>query len=220
MKTIASNSYDQTLNAYINTLYGYTFNISNLSTYTVYNDSILVAKPTILNHFLPFFKSYSIKMKIDEKYYQKPNLFALDYYGSSELEWLVLYVSGISHPIDFNHSIIDVLPVSMLNDLNKLVTLYKKEVQESRNKPEAYTSSTIDLTRQVGFIEERYIYKNDKNLFDKLLTSSSKNRLNFVTTGHVKPDPISNPTTTTRTIINSGGVGSTNRFLESVLSSD
>jgi hypothetical protein len=86
MTTIASNKFDQTINAYIDTMYGYIFSIDNLSTYTVYNDSILVAKPTILQKFLPYFKLYAEKITLDPKYYQKPNLFALDYYGAAELE--------------------------------------------------------------------------------------------------------------------------------------
>lgn len=86
MKTIATINFDQTTNAYISTMYGYLFNIGNLSTYTAYNDSILVAKPTILTNFLPFFKSYAVRMTVDKKYYQKPSLFALEYYGAAELE--------------------------------------------------------------------------------------------------------------------------------------
>lgn len=211
MKTIATNGFDQTLNAYINTMYGYIFNIGNLSTYTVYNDSILVGKPTILNDFLPFFKSYSIKVTLEDKYYQKPNLFALDYYGAAELEWLVLYVSGISHPIDFTHSIIDVLPVNMLNDINKLVTLYKKEVQESKIKPMAYTSANIDISRQAGFIEERYIYKNDSNLVDKVLKSAATNRLDSSTTGNIFHGGVDRLAVTTPTVTTIH----TNRIVES-----
>lgn len=219
MKTIATNNYDQTVNGYINTLYGYVFSIGNLSTYTVYNDSVLVAKPTILNSFLPFFKAYAEKVTLDKKYYQKPNLFALDYYGAAELEWLVLYVSGISHPIDFTVSIIDVLPVNMLNDINKLITLSKKDVQDSKNKPEAYMSGNIDITKQEGFIQERYIYKGDSNLLAKLLSSASKNRLDSVTTGNVMPV---NKTDTTKpkTNIFVGTTRNTNRFIESQMFSN
>jgi len=65
----------------------------------------------------------------------------------------------------------------MLGDLNKLITLYKKEVQDSKTNPKAYTSSNIDISRQAGFIEERYIYKNDTNLVNKILARASANRL-------------------------------------------
>jgi phosphorylcholine metabolism protein LicD len=87
-----------------------------------------------------------------------------------------LCVSGIPHPIDFTHAIIDVLPVSILSDLNKLITLYKKEVQDSKLNPEKYTDSNIDTSRQEGFIAERYIYKNDSRLIEKIISSASKNR--------------------------------------------
>lgn len=177
MKTIATPKFDQTINSYINTMYSYMFSIGNLSTYTVYDDKFLVAKPTILQMFLPFFKNYAKKINVDPKYYQKPNLFALDYYGAAELEWLVLFVSGIGHPVDFNRPIIDVLPISILNDLNKLITLYKKEVQNSKNYPESYTSKNIDINKQVGYVEKRYLYKRDANLMKKLISSASKNRI-------------------------------------------
>ena len=85
MKTIATKGYDQTINAYIDSLYDYMFNIGGLSTFSLYNN-ILVSKPTILNNYLPYFKPYAIKKAVDKKYYQRPNLFALDYYGASELE--------------------------------------------------------------------------------------------------------------------------------------
>src|SRR5690606_25645678 len=90
----------------------------------------------------------------------------------------VLYVSGISHPIDFVVNIIDVLPVNMLSDLNKLIILYKNEVQNSKRQPISYTSKDIDISRQVGFIEERYTFKNNKNLTSKLIDSINRNRLN------------------------------------------
>jgi len=86
MRTIATASFDQTLNTYISTMYGYMFSIGNLSTYSTYNDSIIVSKPTILSDFLPFLKNYAIKVELDKKYYQRPNLFALEYYGAAELE--------------------------------------------------------------------------------------------------------------------------------------
>jgi hypothetical protein len=207
MKTIASNKFDQTVNGYINSLYGYIFNIGNLSTYTVYEDKFLVSKPTILQRFLPFFKYYATKITLDPKYYQKPNLFALDYYGSSELEWLVLFVSGVSHPIDFNLPIIEVLPVNILNDLNKLITLYKGEVQNSKNNPDAYTSKNIDISRQSGFIEERYLYKNTSNLTEKLLSLTSKNRLPNTSTIIRTESPTPTPNTNRFIEGNTTGVG-------------
>lgn len=210
MKTIATNKFDQTVNSYINTMYGYIFNIGNLSTFTVYEDNILVSKPTILQKFLPFFKSYAVKVALDKKYYQRPNLFALDYYGASELEWLVLFVSGISHPIDFNVPIIEVLPVNMLNDINKLVTLHKAEVEFSKNSPEAYTSKNIDISRQTGFIEERYLYKNTSNITEKLLALTTKNRLTTASTSVASTKPATSNT----------NAGNTNRHVERINNSN
>jgi hypothetical protein len=85
----------------------------------------------------------------------------------------VLFAAGVNHPIDFTLPIIDVLPVSMLNDLNKLIILYKNDVQRSKDIPDAYTSENIDISKQIGFIEERYIYKNNFNL----LAITTKNRI-------------------------------------------
>ena len=205
MKTIATNKFDQTINSYLNTMYSYIFNIGNLSTFTVYEDNILVSKPTILQKFLPFFKPYVIKVTLDKKYYQRPNLFALDYYGASELEWLVLFVSGISHPIDFTVPIIEVLPVNMLNDINKLITLYKVEVEFSKNNPEKYTSKNIDISRQAGFIEERYIYKNTSNMTEKILALTALNRISKTPTN----------VAWTRPVTSNANTGHTNRSLES-----
>lgn len=174
MKTIASTGYEQTVNNYINSLYDYMFNIGNLSTFSVYNN-ILVSKPTILNRFLPYLKPYATKKVVDKKYYQRPSLFALDYYGSPELDWLVLYISGISNPIDFNVPIIDVLPINILNDLNKLIILNKEEVDLSKYKPKIFTSDNIKIEKQIGFIEERYKYKSDGNMNDLLISKRIEN---------------------------------------------
>lgn len=174
MKTIATKGYDQTINAYIDSLYDYMFNIGGLSTFSLYNN-ILVSKPTILNNYLPYFKPYAIKKVVDKKYYQRPNLFALDYYGASELEWLVLYISGISDPIDFNFPIIDVLPVNILNDINKLVILSKDEVERSKRNPSKFTSDSIKIEKQIGFIEERYKFKSDSNMNDMLIAKRLQN---------------------------------------------
>lgn len=175
MKTIATKGYDQTINAYIDSLYDYMFNIGGLSTFSLYNN-ILVSKPTILNNYLPYFKPYAIKKAVDKKYYQRPNLFALDYYGASELEWLVLYISGISDPVDFNFPIIDVLPVNILNDINKLVILSKDEVERSKRSPSKFTSDSIKIEKQIGFIEERYKFKSNTNMNDMLIAKRLQNR--------------------------------------------
>lgn len=175
MKTIATKGYDQTINAYIDSLYDYMFNIGGLSTFSLYNN-ILVSKPTILNNYLPYFKPYAIKKAVDKKYYQRPNLFALDYYGASELEWLVLYISGISDPVDFNFPIIDVLPVNILNDINKLVILSKDEVERSKRNPSKFTSDNIKIEKQIGFIEERYKFKSNTNMNDMLIAKRLQNR--------------------------------------------
>lgn len=178
MKTIASIKHDQTINSYLSTLFSYPFALSNLSTFSVYNDSIIVSNTTIFNNFLPFFKSYSVKLRLDPRYYQKPNLLALEYYGAAELEWLVLMVSGISNPIDFTVPVIDILPVSMLKDLNKLITLHREDVQFSKNNPERFSSDSINIEQQVGFLQESYMYSNESRLISTLIDSSTKNQLN------------------------------------------
>lgn len=173
MKTIASKSYEQTINAYLDSLYDYMFNIGGLSTFSIY-DGRLVAKPTILNKYLPYFKSYAIRVNVDKKYYQRPSLFALDYYGAAELDWLVLYVSGVSNPIDFTLPIIDVLPVNILSDINKLIILNKNVVEESKVNPVEFSSGDIRVEKQVGFIEERYRYRSNKNMNDLLINERIK----------------------------------------------
>jgi len=107
----------------------------------------------------------------------------------------------------------------MLNDINKLITISKKEVQDSKNNPLSYTSRNIDISRQAGFIEERYLYKNDSNLVAKLISSSAKNRLDSVTTGNTTVVNNTQAFNTEKPKANDApisGTGNTNRLVESV----
>ena len=175
--TIASKKYEQDLGSYITSLYGYTFSLGNLSTFLLYDNEYIISKPYILMDYLPFFKQYSIRIELEQKYHQKPNLFAYDYYGSSELEWLVLFISGIGSPIDFNTNHIDVLPVNILTDINKLIVISKDEVNNSKYNPVKIERPLIDLSKQ------EYMYNNEFNLMDYI---TKFNLMDYITKNSLK----------------------------------
>ena len=112
--------------------------IDNISMYSNYLDIAMLPDGFILDDYKDYFDQFVEEITLDEKYYYTPTLFANDYYGTSELDFLVLYFANMSSLFDFKTTTIKVLPITSLTDLNKLIVEYKTQVKNSKAYPTKY----------------------------------------------------------------------------------
>ena len=77
-------------------------------------------------------------VELDEKYYYSPQAFAEDYYGTADLDFLVLYFARIDSMFSFNRKKIRVLKRERLSDINRIIVKNKERVKENRSNPTVY----------------------------------------------------------------------------------
>ena len=127
--------------------------IDNISLYSNYLDIAILPDGLILDDYRDYFEQFLETIELDEKYHYTPTLFAYDYYGAAELDFLVLYFANMSSLFEFNTKTISVLPPTSLVDLNKLVVEYKNDVKNSKLNPIKYEEfPSIEINKK-GFIK-------------------------------------------------------------------
>lgn len=123
--------------------------------YCVYENASIVQLDLLLNKYQSYFSQFLVEVKVDEKYYYSPQMFAQDYYGDPGLDYLVMYFSNIMSNFEFNKPKIKVLNYSKLKDINLLYTKYRKEIDDSKSNPPVYTYNDTKNTE----ISAKYLQK-------------------------------------------------------------
>jgi len=78
--------------------------------------------------FYDLLEGYTIRVEMTEKYKYRPEVVAADYYGNSDLWWLVLYMSKITKHEEFNIPVFKILDPHCLNDLFEIIERSEKEI--------------------------------------------------------------------------------------------
>ena len=99
---------------------------------------MIIPVENILDKYRDYFENFLEDTTINENYFYSPAAFAENYYGTPDLDFIVLYFAKMTSIFEFNKKNIKVLPNSRLTELNQLFVKYKAEVEESRNSPEEY----------------------------------------------------------------------------------
>ena len=94
----------------------------------------------ILDNYRDYFDKYLITVDVAKKFYYQPAAFAENYYGTPDLDFLVLYFARMSTMFDFNKPKIKVIPRARLLEINRLFTEYQDDVKNSYNNPSEYAS--------------------------------------------------------------------------------
>ena len=92
----------------------------------------------ILDYYRDYFDQFLVEEELDPKYWYQPAYFAEDYYGTPDLDFLVLYFARISTLLDFKKKKIKVLPNARLPEINKLFVENRVLVNKSFNTPLSY----------------------------------------------------------------------------------
>ena len=111
------------------------YTIDKTLLYCNYNDENIISFGNIMDNYRDYFEQYLVEVDVPKKFFYQPAAFAENYYGTPDLDFLVLYFAKILTLFDFNKEKIKVLPKSRLLELNKLFIQYKGEVDKSYREP-------------------------------------------------------------------------------------
>ena len=144
-----------TVKSQYNLLSADSWNIDRTLMYCNYDNAAIIQDEIILDKYMSYFSTTLIEVDVDEKYYYSPHLFASDYYGDPGLYFIVLYFANMTSIFDFNKPKITVLPYERINDLNKLFSKYRKEVDANKKNPPLYNSSDMeDIKTHASYLEK------------------------------------------------------------------
>jgi hypothetical protein len=144
---------EKTIKSTMRALPGDFWSIDNISLYGNYNNIAMIPDGFILDNFRDHFEQYLEVIELKEEFFYSPTLFSEFYYGTPDLDFLVLYFAKIPTLFEFNKSRITVLPITALTDLNKVIIAYKNEVRNSKSNPTLYEPfSKIDSILE-GYIK-------------------------------------------------------------------
>ena len=115
------------------------FTIDKCIEYCFYgNKDYAIAFNFILTNYRDYFDEYLTTVDVPSEYYYQPGRFAEMYYGTADLDWLVLYFANMTSLFEFNKPTISILPKSRLLDINTLMVQYRAEVEEYYTNPARY----------------------------------------------------------------------------------
>jgi hypothetical protein len=135
---------------------GDAWKIDNFSLYSNYLGTVILPDGFILDEYRDHFDNLLQEIDLDEKYHYSPTLFSEDYYGTPDLDFLVLYFARMKTLFEFNTDKIRILPLTAMVDINKLMVHYKEAVMNSRTNPPAYQEfDSLEEVKQVylGYTE-------------------------------------------------------------------
>lgn len=129
---------EKTIKSTLRAIPGDLWNIDSVSLYSVYDGIAVMPDGFVLDDYRDYFETLLEEIRLDQKYQYSPSLFAEEYYGTPDLDFLVLYFAGMKSLHEFNTPTIRVLPTTALVDLNKLIAKERTNVRRSKENPTVY----------------------------------------------------------------------------------
>ena len=114
------------------------YSIDKALLYCKYDSDQIVQFENILDNYRDYLETRLIDADVPKSMYYQPAAFAEMYYGTPDLDFLVLYFARMVSLFDFKKSKIKVLPKAELLKVNKLFITYKKTVENSYKYPTEY----------------------------------------------------------------------------------
>ena len=113
--------------------------IDNMELFCRYKNNVFPIA-NILDDYRDYFEQdgFLEEISLDKKYYYSPARFAEDYYGTPDLDFLVMYFAKVTSLFEFNRKTIKVLSPERLRDVNRLIVKYKDVVKQSKENPTQY----------------------------------------------------------------------------------
>ncbi len=117
-----------------------TWSLDNLLMFCNYQKMSVLPDFSILDEYSDYLyqEDFLETVELDETYYYSPQAFAEDYYGTADLDFLVLYFARIDSIFSFNRKKITVLKRERLADINRIIVKNKERIKENRSNPTLY----------------------------------------------------------------------------------
>jgi len=126
------------------------WNIEKTLFYGNYENIITVPVENLLDKYRDYFENYLEEVEVPERCFYSPTMFSQIYYGTPDLDFLILYFANITSLFDFKKKKIKILPKTKLTELNQLFVKYKDEIENSNSFPEEYTElNDIIVKKQI-----------------------------------------------------------------------
>ena len=120
------------------------YTIDKTLLYCDYNETgFQIEFSNIMNNYRDYFEQYLEEMEVPERFFYQPAAFSENYYGTPDLDFVVLYFAKMKSLFEFTKKKIKVLPKSRLLELNRLFIEYKEEVKDSYENPTPFVEDTI-----------------------------------------------------------------------------
>lgn len=143
MAIVNVSSKEKTVKSTYQLLASDNFSVDKFIYYCHYNTKdYQIEIDNILDNYRDYFETKLVEVTVPPKFYYQPAAFAENYYGTPDLDFLVLYFAKISTLLEFNREKIMVLPQTEMLKINRLIVEYKDEVQYSYDHPTDYMEDT------------------------------------------------------------------------------
>ena len=141
---VNSSSKEKTVNNMFALLDNDNYTIDKTLLYCDYNETgFQIEFSNIMNNYRDYFEQYLEEMEVPERFFYQPAAFSENYYGTPDLDFVVLYFAKMKSLFEFTKKKIKVLPKSRLLELNRLFIEYKEEVKDSYENPTPFVEDTI-----------------------------------------------------------------------------
>lgn len=114
--------------------------LDNLQTYCNYDDMSILPLATVLDDYIDYFEVNGFLKEVDlpKKYWYSPAAFALDTYGTSDLDFMVLYFAKKTSLFEFNTKKIRILDPEHIKDINRIIVANKDYIKENITNPPVF----------------------------------------------------------------------------------
>ena len=106
--------------------------------YSNYLDKTVIPDSNILDDYYDYFQGFLEEADVPEEFFYKPASFSEMFYGTPDLDFLVMYFAQIPTVLEFTQKKIKVLPITKLTEINQIAVVYKKKVEDSYKNPVKY----------------------------------------------------------------------------------
>lgn len=121
--------------------------------YGNYLGKIIIPDGSILDDFYDYFTNFLEEVELPTRFHYQPAAFSENYYGTPDLDFLVMYFAQIPTLLEFNKKKIKVLPVTKLNELNQIAINYKVKVKNSYDNPTEYKEiEAITINKKKAYL--------------------------------------------------------------------
>ena len=131
MSSVNVSSKEKTIKSMYQILQNENYTLDKFIYYCEYGNNTAVELGNILDNYRSYFEKFLVTATLPEKFYYQPAAFAENYYGTPDLDFLVMYFSKIYTILDFNIPEIKVLPKDKILEVNRIIVKHKKEVDKS-----------------------------------------------------------------------------------------